>query len=154
MAMRTFTEKQAAIVMKQILRGVFYMHEKKTIHRDLKPDNFLFANDDPLEECILKMIDFGFACKVTEDNMGLTTKSGTPHYIAPEVLAGGYGQKADLWSCGVILYVLICGSPPFQGKTDHDVLQAVRRGELAFNDDVWNGVSDDAKNLIELLLKR
>merc|ERR550537_1578954 len=92
-----FTEVQAAIVMQQIMRGMFYMHEIKLTHRDLKPENFLFQTKDPIEKCTLKIIDFGLSCKFTEGGV-LTTKAGTPYYVAPQVLAGKYDQSADLWS--------------------------------------------------------
>merc|ERR1719159_1861646 len=147
-----FTEVQAAIVMQQILRGIFYMHEIKLTHRDLKPENFLFQTKDPLEKCTLKIIDFGLSCKFSEGTV-LTTKAGTPYYVAPQVLAGKYDQSADLWSCGVIMYVLLCGYPPFYGETDADVLTKVRLGNFTFNAADWKNVSEDAKNLIRMLLK-
>jgi calcium-dependent protein kinase len=147
-----FTEVQAAIVMQQILRGIFYMHEIKLTHRDLKPENFLFQTKDPIEKCTLKIIDFGLSCKFSEGTV-LTTKAGTPYYVAPQVLAGKYDQSADLWSCGVIMYVLLCGYPPFYGETDADVLTKVRLGNFTFNAADWKNVSEDAKNLIRMLLK-
>merc|ERR1719156_122905 len=147
-----FTEVQAAIVMQQILRGIFYMHEIKLTHRDLKPENFLFQTKDPIEKCTLKIIDFGLSCKFSEGTV-LTTKAGTPYYVAPQVLAGKYDQLADLWSCGVIMYVLLCGYPPFYGETDADVLTKVRLGNFSFNAADWKNVSEDAKNLIRMLLK-
>jgi calcium-dependent protein kinase len=147
-----FTEVQAAIVMQQILRGIFYMHEIKLTHRDLKPENFLFQTKDPIEKCTLKIIDFGLSCKFSEGSV-LTTKAGTPYYVAPQVLAGKYDQSADLWSCGVIMFVLLCGYPPFYGETDADVLTKVRLGNFTFNAADWKNVSEDAKNLIRMLLK-
>eukprot|EP00746_Dinoflagellata_sp_MGD_P158862 gnl/MRDRNA2_/MRDRNA2_86576_c0_seq11.p1 gnl/MRDRNA2_/MRDRNA2_86576_c0~~gnl/MRDRNA2_/MRDRNA2_86576_c0_seq11.p1 ORF type:complete len:502 (+),score=115.79 gnl/MRDRNA2_/MRDRNA2_86576_c0_seq11:88-1593(+) len=147
-----FTEVQAAMVMQQILRGIFYMHEIKLTHRDLKPENFLFQTKDPIEKCTLKIIDFGLSCKFSEGSV-LTTKAGTPYYVAPQVLAGKYDQSADLWSCGVIMYVLLCGYPPFYGETDADVLTKVRLGNFTFNAADWKNVSEDAKNLIRMLLK-
>jgi len=147
-----FTEVQAAIVMQSILRGIFYMHEIKLTHRDLKPENFLFQTKDPIEKCTLKIIDFGLSCKFAEGTV-LTTKAGTPYYVAPQVLAEEYDQSADLWSCGVIMYVLLCGYPPFYGETDADVLTKVRLGNFTFNAADWKNVSEDAKNLIRMLLK-
>jgi len=147
-----FTEVQAAIVMQQILRGMYYMHETHLTHRDLKPENFLFQTKDPIEKCTLKIIDFGLSCKFA-DGQQLTTKAGTPYYVAPQVLAGKYDQSADLWSCGVIMYVLLCGYPPFYGETDADVLTKVRLGNFTFNAADWKNVSEDAKNLIRMLLK-
>jgi len=147
-----FTEVQAAVLMQQIFRAIYYMHENKVCHRDLKPENFLFASKDPIEKCLLKIIDFGLSCVYTADQV-LTTKAGTPYYVAPQVLAGKYDQLSDLWSCGVIMYVILCGYPPFYGETDADVLTKVRLGNFTFNAADWKNVSEDAKNLIRLLLK-
>merc|ERR1719359_1942752 len=147
-----FTEVQAAILMQQIFRAMYYMHENSVCHRDLKPENFLFVNKDPIEKSLLKIIDFGLSCKFSPDQV-LTTKAGTPYYVAPQVLAGKYDQLSDLWSCGVIMYVILCGYPPFYGETDADVLTKVRLGNFTFNAADWKNVSEDAKNLIRMLLK-
>mmetsp|Transcript_7941 Transcript_7941/g.13852 ORF Transcript_7941/g.13852 Transcript_7941/m.13852 type:complete len:401 (-) Transcript_7941:67-1269(-) len=147
-----FTEVQAAIVMQNMFRAMFYMHENHICHRDLKPENFLFTTKDAIEKAALKVIDFGLACKFSADQV-LTTKAGTPYYVAPQVLAGKYDQAADLWSLGVIMYVVLCGYPPFYGETDADVLAKVRLGNFSFNAADWKSVSEDAKNLIRMLLK-
>mmetsp|Transcript_106141 Transcript_106141/g.165698 ORF Transcript_106141/g.165698 Transcript_106141/m.165698 type:complete len:519 (-) Transcript_106141:164-1720(-) len=147
-----FTETQAATVMQHMFRAIFYMHENHICHRDLKPENFLFANKDPIEKSALKVIDFGLACKFAQDQV-LTTKAGTPYYVAPQVLAGKYDQSSDLWSLGVIMYVVLCGYPPFYGETDADVLAKVRLGNFSFNASDWKNISEDAKNLIRMLLK-
>jgi len=147
-----FTEVQAAIVMQHIFRAVYYMHENHICHRDLKPENFLFTSQDPIEKTSLKIIDFGLAHEFGP-GITLSTKAGTPYYVAPQVLAGKYDQAADLWSCGVIAYVLLCGYPPFHGDTDSDVLQKVKLGNFSFHPSDWKNVSEDAKNLIRLLLK-
>jgi len=147
-----FTEVQAAVVMQNMFRAIFYMHENHICHRDLKPENFLFTTKENIEKTHLKVIDFGLACKFT-DGQVLTTKAGTPYYVAPQVLAGKYDQASDLWSLGVIMYVLLCGYPPFYGETDADVLAKVRLGNFSFNAADWKSVSEDAKNLIRMLLK-
>mmetsp|Transcript_36344 Transcript_36344/g.79290 ORF Transcript_36344/g.79290 Transcript_36344/m.79290 type:complete len:349 (-) Transcript_36344:112-1158(-) len=138
--------------MQQIIRAIYYMHENHVCHRDLKPENFLFMNKDPIEKNPLKIIDFGLSCQF-EPNQVLTTKAGTPYYVAPQVLAGKYDQLSDLWSCGVIMYVMLCGYPPFFGETDAEVLSKVRLGNFSFNAADWKNVSEDAKNLIRMLLK-
>merc|ERR1712048_432951 len=97
-------------------------------------------------------IDFGLSCKFTE-NQVLTTKCGNPLYVAPQVLAGEYDQLSDLWSVGVIMYVMLCGYPPFFGETDAEVLSKVRLGNFSFNAADWKDVSEDAKNLIRMMLK-
>jgi calcium-dependent protein kinase len=118
----------------------------------LKPENFLFTTKDPIEKSLLKIIDFGLSCKF-EPGQVLTTKAGTPYYVAPQVLAGKYGHESDLWSCGVIMFVLLCGYPPFFGETDSEVLVKVRLGNFSFNPADWKNISEDAKNLIRMLLK-
>jgi len=147
-----FTEVQAAILMQQIIRAIYYMHENKVCHRDLKPENFLFTTKESIDKNTLKIIDFGLSCTY-EAGQVLTTKAGTPYYVAPQVLAGKYDQLSDLWSCGVIMYVMLCGYPPFFGETDAEVLSKVRLGNFSFNVADWKNVSEDAKNLIRMLLK-
>jgi calcium-dependent protein kinase len=138
--------------MQHLFRAIFYMHENHICHPDLKPENFLFATKEPIEKSALKVIDFGLACKFAPDQV-LTTKAGTPYYVAPQVLAGKYDQSSDLWSLGVIMYVVLCGYPPFYGETDADVLAKVRLGNFSFNAADWKNISEDAKNLIRMLLK-
>jgi calcium-dependent protein kinase len=151
-----FDEGQAAVVMLQIFRVVHYLHENHICHRDLKPENFVFqekgapASKKGLQT--LKLIDFGLSTRFNDDTI-LQTKTGTPYYVAPQVLAGKYDQRCDIWSCGVIMYVLHCGYPPFYGEADVDVLSKVRLGNYSFNAADWKGVSDDAKNLIRMCLK-
>jgi len=147
-----FTEVQAATLMKQIVRAIYYMHENKVCHRDLKPENFLFTTKEDISNNTLKIIDFGLSCKF-EKGQVLQTKAGTPYYVAPQVLAGKYDELSDLWSCGVIMYVMLCGYPPFFGESDAEVLSKVRLGNFSFNAADWKNVSEDAKNLIRMLLK-
>lgn len=147
-----FTEVQAAIVMQHIFRAIYYMHENKICHRDLKPENFLFSSKEAIEKCSVKIIDFGLAHEFGPDTV-LTTKAGTPYYVAPQVLQGRYDQAADLWSCGVIMFVLLCGYPPFYGENDADVLAKVRLGNFTFNASDWKNVSEDSQNLVRNLLK-
>mmetsp|Transcript_65164 Transcript_65164/g.187564 ORF Transcript_65164/g.187564 Transcript_65164/m.187564 type:complete len:335 (-) Transcript_65164:159-1163(-) len=128
------------------------MHENHVCHRDLKPENFLFMSKAPIEGNLLKIIDFGLSCKFDAGQV-LTTKAGTPYYVAPQVLAGKYDQLSDMWSVGVIMYVMLCGYPPFFGETDAEVLAKVRLGNFSFNAADWKNISEDAKNLIRMLLK-
>lgn len=147
-----FTESQAAAVMQHMLRAIYYMHENHICHRDLKPENFLFTTKEVIEKTSLKIIDFGLAHEFGP-GITLTTKAGTPFYVAPQVLLGKYDQSADLWSAGVIAYVLLCGYPPFHGETDAAVLAKVRTGQFTFRMPDWKNVSEDAKELISNLLK-
>merc|ERR1712039_824863 len=98
------------------------------------------------------MGDFGLSTRLNDGEF-LTTKTGTPYYVAPQVLAGKYGFECDVWSCGVLMYILLCGYPPFFGETDADVLSKVRLGNYSFNAADWKNISEDAKNLIRMLLK-
>eukprot|EP00931_Biecheleriopsis_adriatica_P040606 TRINITY_DN2326_c0_g1_i1.p1 TRINITY_DN2326_c0_g1~~TRINITY_DN2326_c0_g1_i1.p1 ORF type:complete len:491 (+),score=130.01 TRINITY_DN2326_c0_g1_i1:77-1549(+) len=147
-----FKEVHAAMIMQQILRAVYYMHSTNVAHRDLKPENFLFTTKDPIDNNYLKIIDFGLSCQY-KDGQSLMTKAGTPFYVAPQVLLGKYDQAADLWSCGVIMFVLLCGYPPFAGETDEAILAKVKLGNLRFSPSDWKNVSEDAKQLIRALVK-
>jgi len=147
-----FKEATAAFIMRQIVQAIFYMHANHVCHRDLKPENFLFCTKDPIDKSLLKIIDFGLSTQFT-DGQVLNTKAGTPYYVAPQVLAGKYDHSSDLWSCGVIMYVLLCGYPPFYGETDAEVLSKVRLGNFSFNATDWKSISEDAKILIRMLLK-
>jgi calcium-dependent protein kinase len=146
-----FTEPQAAIVMEQMLKSIFYMHSCKLCHRDLKPENFIFVSKTKIEEDALKLIDFGLSCPFKPEQV-LTTKAGTPYYVAPEVLKGSYNHECDVWALGVIMYVLLVGYPPFHGDSDADVLKAVKRGKYQVDQKEWMGVSLCAKDLIATLL--
>ncbi|CAD8083778.1 unnamed protein product [Paramecium sonneborni] len=140
----------AADIMKQILGGVVHCHQKKVVHRDLKPENILFENKKPNSN--LKIIDFGTSRKM-ENNQNLTKRLGTPYYIAPEVLKRNYNEKCDVWSCGVILYIMLCGYPPFGGQ-DQEILQNIEIGKYEFDPEDWSKISEDAKNLIKKMLTK
>jgi calcium-dependent protein kinase len=149
----SFSEFEAAIVMQQIIRGVYYMHLKHFCHRDLKPENFLFATKASIPENNLKIIDFGLTSKVLPGEI-LTSKSGTAYYVAPEVLTGRYDKSSDLWSCGVITYLLLSGRPPFSGDNDSEIIKNVKKGNFSFSPkQEWKHVTEDAKHLISCLLK-
>ena len=122
-----------------------YCHSLNIIHRDLKPENILFGTKDSVDN--MKIIDFGTAL-VIDPTKKIEEKLGTPYYIAPEVLDGNYSFKCDIWSIGVITYILLCGSPPFEGKTENDILKAVRQGTVSFVGEAWKGISEDAKDFI------
>lgn len=148
-----YTERQAAILMDQILKSVNYLHDCKGIcHRDLKPHNFLFLREGPVETNVLKLADFGLACSFTPGEV-LSSKVGTVLYCSPQVLSGVYDSSADLWSCGVIMYMLLGCLLPFNGKNEAEVAKAVRKGNYAFSDGIWDNVSEDGKDLIRKLLK-
>lgn len=146
-----FTEKVAAHLVKQILGAVLYMHMATIAHRDLKPENFLLANEKDVSESPIKVIDFGLS-KQFDPGGYMTTKACTPYYVAPEVLEGKYTELCDVWSMGVLIYVLLCGAPPFFGDSDSQVLKRVKRGVYDFDMPAWDTVSEDAKDLISKML--
>ena len=119
-------EAEAASRMREVFSALNYCHSHNIVHRDLKPENILFDKKD--QDATLKIIDFGTA-EVFDPGQKLTEKSGTPFYIAPEVVRRGYNTKCDLWSAGVILYILLCGSPPFTGKSDQEIISNVVKGK-------------------------
>jgi calcium-dependent protein kinase len=145
-----FSEKDAAHIMRQILSAVCYSHENNVVHRDLKPENILL--DDKSKERLLKIIDWGGA-RYFQKNKKMTTISGTPYYIAPEVLCEVYDEKCDVWSCGIILYILLSGYPPFNGESDNDIMKAVKKGIFDFPKEEWDSVSNEAKVFIKGMLK-
>jgi len=148
-----FTEGQAAHCAEQIVKGLNYMHTIGIVHRDLKPENFLCLNDDSMETNVIKIIDFGLATRLTKGKM-LTTSLGTPYYVAPEVLKKSYDELCDLWSCGVIMYVMLSGEVPFPGSNSASIMQRVIKMKYTFSAKTWQQVSQDAQDLIGKLLVR
>jgi len=149
-----FTESTACFIMRQLLSAVAYCHDKGVIHRDLKPENILIENSEEKnkEYFNIKIIDFG-TCEILKKKK-LTEQIGTSFYIAPEVLKNGYNEKCDLWSCGVILYILLSGCPPFYGKSEKEIFQKILDGKIDFNKNkIWSKISDEAKNLVTKLLQ-
>jgi calcium/calmodulin-dependent protein kinase I len=145
-----YNEKEARDTCKIVLEAVCYCHENHVAHRDLKPENLLLLSD--MDDSAVKIADFGFAKKVYEPN-SLTTQCGTPGYVAPEILEGtAYDQRADMWSVGVILYILLGGYPPFIESTQRDLFRKIRKGDYEFHEEYWGTVSSEAKELISSLL--
>ncbi len=122
----------AADIMRQILSAIVYCHKLGIVHRDLKPQNVLIdAKSEAAGKVTIKIIDFGTAGWFTRDTK-MSQVMGSVCYIAPEVLEHSYDEKCDVWSCGVMLYVLLSGRLPFRGRTDEEVLDAVRTGEFSY----------------------
>jgi calcium-dependent protein kinase len=144
-------ESVALYIMKQILLAVNYCHQKGIIHRDLKPENILIEDGDE-KFFNVKIIDFGTS-ETFKGGSVLTKQIGTAYYIAPEVLLNKYNEKCDLWSCGVIMYILLSGTPPFKGKSEADIIRSVKSGKFTFNPKLWNNISSASKDLICKLLE-
>lgn len=148
---KNFSEEKACMIMEQLLSAVGYLHKVGILHRDLKLENILVdTNEDDYFQ--IKIIDFG-ASNFFKKNMSLKLKIGTPYYIAPEVLNKNYSYKCDIWSCGVIMYILLCGSPPFDGNTDQEIMDKVKIGQFDFKKKIWESISQEAKSLIGDLLR-
>uniref|UniRef100_A0A7S2CGZ2 Protein kinase domain-containing protein n=1 Tax=Haptolina brevifila TaxID=156173 RepID=A0A7S2CGZ2_9EUKA len=150
----SFTEKDAANVIGTLCSALQYLHAKKIVHRDLKPENILMScKKEELPpgstEPSIKVADFGLARLVSDKDM-MRTACGTPGYVAPEVLKNkGYSSGAvDLWSAGVILYILLCGFPPFYAEGEAELVARVRHGHFEFTEPYWNNISKNAKDLI------
>ncbi|XP_068634584.1 calcium-dependent protein kinase 5-like isoform X2 [Aristolochia californica] len=146
-----FPESHAQVLFKHLMEVVMYCHDKGIVHRDLKPENILLATKSPSSP--IKLADFGLATYI-KPGQNLHGTVGSPFYIAPEVLAGGYNEAADVWSAGVILYILLSGMPPFWGKTKSRIFDAVRAADLHFPANSWHPVSASAKDLIIRMLCR
>ena len=119
------------------------------MHRDLKPENILLEQNKEFDQ--IKIIDFGTSL-VYDPNRNMDEKLGTPYYIAPEVLNKNYNEKCDIWSCGVITYILLSGVPPFNGQSDQEIMKKVREGQFDFADRAWQNISQPAKDFITSLL--
>ncbi|XP_031487504.1 calcium-dependent protein kinase 10-like [Nymphaea colorata] len=145
-----YSERAAATVTRTIVEVVQMCHKNGVIHRDLKPENFLFANKK--ENSLLKAIDFGLSV-FFKPGERFSEIVGSPYYMAPEVLKRNYGQEVDVWSAGVILYILLCGVPPFWAETEQGVAQAILRCVVDFKRDPWPKVSDTAKSLVRQMLE-
>ena len=145
-----YNEKEARDVCKILFEAIGYCHSKSVAHRDLKPENLLLQSEDNDSE--IKIADFGFAKKCLTPN-SLTTQCGTPGYVAPEILEGvAYDTKSDMWSLGVIVYIILGGYPPFIEQNQRELFRKIRRGQYEFHEEYWGSVSDDAKDLISSLL--
>ncbi|KAK2400586.1 calcium-dependent protein kinase [Trifolium repens] len=144
-----YTERAAASVVKAIIQFVQMCHKHGVMHRDLKPENFVFA--DKKETSPLKAIDFGLSI-FFKPGERFNDIVGSPYYMAPEVLQRNYGPEIDIWSAGVILYILLCGVPPFWAETEQGVAQAIMRSFIDFKREPWAKVSDNAKDLVKKML--
>lgn len=146
----SYSEKDAAALIRTIVSVVAHCHNLGVIHRDLKPENFLLESKDPNARVLCT--DFGLSV-FFKPGAKFNEVVGSAYYVAPEVLRKKYGKEADIWSCGVILYILLSGVPPFWGDTEQQIFQSILKGELDFESDPWPKVSDAAKDCVRQMLE-
>uniref|UniRef100_A0A8C5LX07 Calcium/calmodulin-dependent protein kinase type IV n=1 Tax=Leptobrachium leishanense TaxID=445787 RepID=A0A8C5LX07_9ANUR len=146
-----YSEQDAASVIHQILEAVSYLHGNGIVHRDLKPENLLYA--DMSQDSILKIADFGLS-KIVEDQIAMKTVCGTPGYCAPEILHGSpYGPEVDMWSVGIITYILLCGFEPFfDPRGDQYIYRKILKCDYEFSSPWWDDISLNAKDLVQKLI--
>ena len=146
-----YTEKDAAEIFQKIISAIEYCHNQGICHRDLKPENMLYLNDDENEKNNpLKIINFVFSkyFKIHK----LTSRVDSIHYAAPEVLEQSYNEKCDIWSAGVLLYLLLSGNIPFNGGDENEIFAKIKSFKYDFNNPLWENISDEAKDLIKHML--
>jgi len=150
----SYSEDDAVNIVRQVLEAIQYVHSLGIAHRDLKPENLLISGDPhPSGKGgdFIKIADFGLSKEFSEEQ--LQTSCGTPDYVAPEVLMGEtYDKSVDIWSIGVITYVLLCGFPPFYGDTQKELFENIMNGNYDFPEPEWKYVSDEAKDFIKKIL--
>ncbi|OMJ79323.1 hypothetical protein SteCoe_20664 [Stentor coeruleus] len=147
---KVLSEPVAAHFMSQLLSAISYCHDNNIIHKDIKPENLLLDRNSP--DAILKLIDFGSSSPILSDKK-LTQKCGDAFYIAPEVLNKQiYNEKSDIWSSGVIMYILLSGRPPFYGKNEKDIIKKVLSGNYSTSGYEWDSISSEAIKLLQKML--
>mmetsp|Transcript_17753 Transcript_17753/g.28739 ORF Transcript_17753/g.28739 Transcript_17753/m.28739 type:complete len:457 (+) Transcript_17753:309-1679(+) len=147
-----YSEEDAQKLVRTVASAIKYCHERGIVHRDLKPENILLTSKD--DDDSIKIADFGFAKQYdTSNDDALSTSCGTPGYVAPEILNGKkYGKEVDMWSFGVIIYILLCGYPPFHDDNQKKLFKQIRAANYQFDEEYWSQVSAEGKDLISKLL--
>uniref|UniRef100_A0A4W4DWY3 Protein kinase domain-containing protein n=1 Tax=Electrophorus electricus TaxID=8005 RepID=A0A4W4DWY3_ELEEL len=147
----TYSEKDASLVIRQVLEGVNYLHNNGIVHRDLKPENLLYYSQDDNSKIMIS--DFGLS--KMEDNGIMSTACGTPGYVAPEVLAQKpYSKIVDCWSVGVITYILLCGYPPFYEESETRLFSKIMKAQYEFDSPFWDDISESAKDFIRNMMQK
>ena len=146
-----YSESDAAEMFIQVMSAIEYCHNHGICHRDLKPENLLYLNEGNELKNPIKVIDFGLS-QLVDPSQKLTSKVGTAYYVAPEILQGNYTEKCDIWSMGVILYILLSGDPPFNGPSDNAIYAKIAKWKYSFPEKKWGNISDQAKDLIKHML--
>jgi calcium/calmodulin-dependent protein kinase I len=162
-SLKKYTEQDAKHACKQILKALEHCHAQKIAHRDIKMENILLATTeleerDELTISNIKLADFGFAARYPSirngsDEIGFKTQCGTPLYVAPEIIKGKkYNVAVDMWSLGVLMFILLCGYPPFHDKDTQNIFKLIVSGQVKFQEKYWGAISPEAKQFIKALL--
>ena len=144
-------ERKVVNIIFKVLLAIAHCHIRGITHRDLKPENILFETLKPDAE--IKLIDFGLSRKYKKDEK-MHTILGTPYYVAPEVLKGEYDEKCDIWSIGAMTYLMLCGDPPFTGKSNNEIFKKIVKNDVIFNPYKWKNISNNAKDFVKLCLNK
>ena len=156
---QNFSERKTKIIMSQLLHALNYLHSNNIVHRDIKPENILIEKTKekcPLENEFginVKLIDFG-TCHLIQNNDYLTLKVGSPYFIAPEVLRKKYDKKCDIWSAGILMYILLIGYPPFNGSTHKEIFKEIKKGIIDKDTSEWRKISPKAQDLLNKMLEK
>jgi serine/threonine protein kinase len=142
-------EDQAVKIIRALLEAVQYLHANDIVHRDIKPENVMFEDE---EGSSIKLIDFGLSRVHMVNEPAMANQVGTPYYMSPDVLQGKYDRSCDLWSIGVVAYILLTGYPPFNGNSNFEVLESIRKGNLVFEESIWGNVSKSSRDFVSKML--
>jgi len=146
----SYSEEDAKTLVRKIVSAIEYLHSLNIAHRDLKPENLLVKSI--ADDTEVKIADFGLS-KIIDEQKMMQTACGTPGYVAPEVLnAEGYDKEVDMWSIGVITYILLCGFPPFYSESVPEVFEQIMKAEFDYPEEYWADISENAKDFINSLL--
>lgn len=147
------SERKTGAIIKSLLEAVAHLHDNGVVHRDIKPENILFESEH--DDAAIKLIDFGLARRHDVKREGpMSNPVGTAYYMSPELLKGKYDKSCDIWSVGIVTYILLCGYPPFNGSSDSEIQDSTRKGKLQFSGSHWTSRSDDGIDFIKCLLRK
>ena len=146
-----FSEIRSVRIITSLLEAVAYLHKNDIVHRDIKLENIFFVSE---QKDTIKLIDFGLSRHHKKDEAPMTNIVGTDYYMAPEVIKGKYDRSCDIWSIGIVTYILLCGYPPFNGDTNKEIFDSITRGRFVFPAQAWSNVSDFVKDFITCLLRK